>query len=336
MDLNTLWFILIIVLFSGFFVLEGFDYGVGTLLPFVAKNDTERRVVLNTIGPHWDANEVWLLTAGGAIFAAFPNWYATLFSGFYLALFLILLALIIRGVAIDFRSKKDEAGWRKTWDILFCVGSLLPALLFGVAVSNLMTGVPIDANMEYAGNFFTLLTPFTLLGGVTFLLVLTFHGMLFLGLKNGVASIEDRIKALSPKLGIIMLVVTVLWVVYAAFTTNLITNGIIPIVTVALAAVLLIAAVLLQIKGFTGKAFICSSLAIVMVTVTAFASMFPNVMISTTSPDFSLNIYNASSSPYTLKIMTIVALTAVPVVLLYLAWSYWIFRARVTEKDLHY
>lgn len=336
MDLNTLWFILIIVLFSGFFVLEGFDYGVGTLLPFVAKNDTERRVVLNTIGPHWDANEVWLLTAGGAIFAAFPNWYATLFSGFYLALFFILLALIVRGVAIDFRSKKEDPSWRKTWDILFFVGSFLPAVLFGVAVSNFMTGVPIDANMEYAGTFFTLLTPFTLLGGVTFLLVLTFHGMLFLGLKNGVASIEERIKALSPKLGIIMLVVTVLWVVYAAFTTNLLTNGIIPIVTVALAAVLLIAAVVLQAKGSTGKAFICSSLAIVMVTITAFASMFPNVMISTTAPEFSLTIYNASSSPYTLKIMTIVALTAVPVVLVYLAWSYWIFRKRVTEKDLHY
>jgi cytochrome d ubiquinol oxidase subunit II len=335
-DLNTLWFILIVVLFSGFFVLEGFDYGVGTLLPFIAGNDTERRVVLNTIGPHWDANEVWLLTAGGAIFAAFPNWYATLFSGFYLALFFILLALIVRGVAIDFRSKRDEPSWRKTWDILFCVGSFLPAVLFGVAVSNLMTGVPIDANMEYAGSFFTLLTPFTLLGGVTFLLVLTFHGMLFLGLKNGVAAIEGRIRTLSPKLGLVMLVVTVLWVVYAAFTTRLLHNGILPIATVALAALLLIASVLLQMKGSTGKAFVCSSLAIVMVTVTAFASMFPIVMISTTSPDFSLTIYNASSSPYTLKIMTIVALTAVPVVLGYLAWSYWVFRKRVTEKDLHY
>lgn len=336
MDLNILWFILIVVLWSGFFVLEGFDYGVGTLLPFIAKNDTERRVVLNTIGPHWDANEVWLLTAGGAIFAAFPHWYATLFSGFYLALFFILLALIIRGVAIDFRSKKEDESWRKTWDILFFVGSFLPAVLFGVAVSNFMTGVPIDANMEYAGNFFTLLTPFTLLGGVTFLLVLTYHGMLFLGLKNGVAVIEERIKALSPKLGLVMLVVTVLWVVYAAFTTNLLTNGIIPIIAVALAAVLLIASVLLQIKGSTGKAFICSSLAIIMVAVTAFSSMFPNVMISTTAPEYSLTIYNASSSPYTLKIMTIVALTVVPIVLLYLAWSYWIFRKRVTEKDLHY
>ena len=336
MDLNTLWFILIIVLFSGFFVLEGFDYGVGTLLPFISKNDTERRVVLNTIGPHWDANEVWLLTAGGAIFAAFPNWYATLFSGFYLALFFILLALIVRGGAIDFRSKNENPTWRKTWDILFFVGSFLPALLFGVAVSNFMTGVPIDANMEYAGSFFTLLTPFTLLGGVTFLLVLTFHGLLFLGLKNGVASIENRIKAIGTKLGIIMLIVTVLWVVYASFTTRLIRNGIVPIVTVALAALLLIAAVALQYKGLTGKAFICSSLAIVMVTITAFASMFPNVMISTTSPDYSLTIYSASSSPYTLKIMTIVALTAVPVVLAYLAWSYWIFRKRVTERDLHY
>ncbi len=336
MDLNTLWFILIIVLFSGFFVLEGFDYGVGTLLPFVAKNDTERRVVLNTIGPHWDANEVWLLTAGGAIFAAFPNWYATLFSGFYLALFFILLALIIRGVAIDFRSKQENPTWRKTWDILFFVGSFLPSVLFGVAVSNFMTGVPINENMEYAGNFFTLLTPFTLLGGVTFLLVLTFHGMLFLRLKNGVTSIEDRCKSISTKLGLVMLVVTVVWVVFAAFTTNLITNGIIPIVTVALAAVLLILAVVLQHKNAVGKAFICSCLAIVMVAVTAFASMFPNVMISTLSPDYSLTIYSASSSPYTLKIMTIVALCAVPVVLAYLAWSYWIFRKRVTERDLHY
>lgn len=336
MDLNTLWFILITVLFSGFFVLEGFDYGVGTLLPIVAKNDTERRVVLNTIGPHWDANEVWLLTAGGAIFAAFPNWYATLFSGFYLALFAILFALIIRGVAIDFRSKHDSATWRKTWDILFCVGSLLPSVLFGVAVSNFMTGVPIDANMEYAGNFFTLLTPFTLLGGVTMLLVLTFHGLLFLKLKNGVQAIEDRVKVLGTKLGLVMLVVTVAWVVFAAFKTRLLTNGPIAIIAVALAAVLLILSVLLQAKGLDGKAFICSSLAIVMVVVTVFFSMFPNVMISTLADGVSLTIYNASSTPKTLKIMTIVALTAVPIVLAYLVWSYWVFRKRVTEKHLHY
>ncbi|MBQ5863421.1 MAG: cytochrome d ubiquinol oxidase subunit II, partial [Peptococcaceae bacterium] len=166
MELNVLWFILIGVLFAGFFILEGFDYGVGIMLPFVGKTDDERRVVLNTIGPFWDGNEVWLLTAGGAIFAAFPNWYATLFSGFYLALFLILIGLIVRGVAIDFRSKVENATWRKTWDVLFFVGSLLPALLFGVAVSNFLTGVPIDANMEFVGNLFTLITPFTLLGGI--------------------------------------------------------------------------------------------------------------------------------------------------------------------------
>ena len=199
-----------------------------------------------------------------------------------------------------------------------------------------MTGVPIDANMEYAGNFFTLLTPFTLLGGVTMLLVLTFHGMLFLKLKNGVKTIEDRIKAISTKLGLVMLVVTVAWVVFAAFQTQLLTNGIIPIITVALAAVLLILAVLLQAKGLDGKAFICSSLAIVMVVVTVFFSMFPKVMISTLPGGLSLDIYNASSSPKTLQIMTVVALVMVPIVLAYLVWSYWVFRKRVTDKDLHY
>ena len=199
-----------------------------------------------------------------------------------------------------------------------------------------MTGVPIDANMEYAGNFFTLLTPFTLLGGVTMLLVLTFHGLLFLKLKNGVQAIEDRVKALGTKLGLVMLVVTVAWVVFAAFKTRLLTNGPIAIIAVALAAVLLILSVLLQAKGLDGKAFICSSLAIVMVVVTVFFSMFPNVMISTLADGVSLTIYNASSTPKTLKIMTIVALTAVPIVLAYLVWSYWVFRKRVTEKHLHY
>ncbi|MBR2626959.1 MAG: cytochrome d ubiquinol oxidase subunit II [Peptococcaceae bacterium] len=335
MELNVLWFILIGVLFAGFFILEGFDYGVGILLPFAGKNDTERRVILNTIGPFWDGNEVWLLTAGGAIFAAFPNWYATLFSGFYLAFFLILLGLIVRGVAIDFRSKVDSPTWRKTWDGLFFIGSLLPALLFGVAVSNFLTGVPIDANMEFVGNLFTLITPYTLLGGIVFVLVFAFHGSLFLSLKSGVDELTARVKDYSVKIGLAMLVVTVAWVIYGALITGIL-NSVIAVIAVALAALSLIVSVVLQLKGRSGLAFVASILAILFVTVMVFATMFPNVLISTLNPLWNLTIYNACSSPYTLKIMTIVALTLVPIVLIYQGWTFWIFRKRVTKNDLHY
>ena len=335
MELNVLWFILIGVLFAGFFILEGFDYGVGILLPFAGKNDTERRVILNTIGPFWDGNEVWLLTAGGAIFAAFPNWYATLFSGFYLAFFLILFGLIVRGVAIDFRSKLDNPTWRKTWDGLFFIGSLLPALLFGVAVSNFLTGVPIDANMEFVGNLFTLITPYTLLGGIVFVLVFAFHGSLFLSLKSGVEELNARVKGYSVKIGLAMLAVTVAWVICGALITGIL-NSVIAVVAVALGALCVIIAVALQWKGRSGLAFVASVVAILCVTVMVFAAMFPNVLISTLNPLWSLTIYNASSSPYTLKIMTIVAVTLVPIVLCYQAWSFWIFRKRVTKNDLHY
>ncbi len=335
MELNVLWFILVGVLFAGFFILEGFDYGVGILLPFAGKNDTERRVILNTIGPFWDGNEVWLLTAGGAIFAAFPNWYATLFSGFYLAFFLILIGLIVRGVAIDFRSKVDSAAWRKTWDGLFFIGSLLPALLFGVAVSNFLTGVPIDANMEFVGSLFTLITPYTLLGGIVFVLVFAYHGALFLSLKSGVDSLTNRVKAYSVKIGVAMLAATVAWVIYGALITGIL-NSVIAVIAVALAALSLIVSVVLQLKGRSGLAFVASILAILFVTVMVFATMFPNVLISTLNPLWNLTIYNACSSPYTLKIMTIVALTLVPIVLIYQGWSFWMFRKRVTKNDLHY
>lgn len=335
MELNVLWFILIGVLFAGFFILEGFDYGVGIMLPFAGKTDEERRVMLNTIGPFWDGNEVWLLTAGGAIFAAFPNWYATLFSGFYLALFLILFGLIVRGVAIDFRSKVDNKTWRSTWDGLFFIGSLLPALLFGVAVSNFLTGVPIDANMEFVGNLFTLITPFTLLGGIVFVLVFAFHGCLFLSLKSGEAALNDRVKAYSVKIGLAMLVVTVAWVAYGAVVTGLLSSAL-AVAAAAVAALCLIAAVVLQWKGKSGLGFVASVVAILFVTIMVFATMFPNVLISTLNPLWSLTIHNACSSPYTLKIMTIVAVILVPIVLCYQAWSFWIFRKRVTRKDLHY
>ena len=335
MDLNILWFILVTVLFSGFFILEGFDFGVGSLLPFVSKTDNERRVVFNSIGPHWDGNEVWLLTAGGAIFAAFPHWYATLFSGFYLALFAILLALIGRGIAIEFRSKMPSAAWRKAWDIIFFLGSVLPGVLFGVAVSNFITGVPIDANMEYAGNFFTLLTPFSLLGGVMLALVFAYHGSLFLSLKSGMPSVSQRINSIRPKLGAVTIIVAVAWLVYAFFASVLFQSTI-SVIAVVIAAIMLVISYLLQFKQKFGLAFVASSLAILGVTIAVFASMFPNVMISTINEAYNLTIYTASSTPYTLKVMSIVAGIFVPIVLLYQAWSYWIFRKRITEKELHY
>jgi cytochrome d ubiquinol oxidase subunit II len=199
-DLNTLWFILITVLFIGYFILEGFDYGVGILLPFLGKDDQDRRVMINTIGPFWDGNEVWLLTAGGAIFAAFPHWYATMFSGFYIALVLMLLALIVRGVAFEFRSKDQHPAWRRTWDWAIFVGSFIPALLWGVALGNLLIGVPIDANMNYVGGFFNLLNPYALLGGLTTLSLFILQGAIFLGLKTE-GQIAERAIAATKQVG---------------------------------------------------------------------------------------------------------------------------------------
>lgn len=335
MDLNILWFILITVLFIGFFFLEGFDYGVGALVPILGKDDDERRVVLNTIGPFWDGNEVWLITAGGAMFAAFPHVYATMFSGWYLALFLILLALILRATGIEFRSQKPSLSWREKWDAVIAISSILSAILWGVAVSNLVIGVPIDADMQYAGSFFTLLRPFCLVGGVMLALIFLYHGACYLMLKAGDQAVLERAQGVAEKLGIPMIVVTVVWVVWAFFASTMFEN-VLAIVFVALAAVLMILSVLFTKKRASGKAFICIGLAIACCVAGVFAGMFPNIMISTLDPAYSLDIYNAASSPKTLSFMTKVALTLVPVVLAYQIWSFYVFRARVTKKKLKY
>ncbi|MCL5781402.1 MAG: cytochrome d ubiquinol oxidase subunit II [Firmicutes bacterium] len=334
MDLNILWFILVTVLFIGFFFLEGFDYGVGILLPFLGKNDTERRVVINTIGPVWDGNEVWLITAGGASFAAFPNWYATLFSGFYLALFLILLGLIVRGVAFEFRSSDRNPAWRNLWDWMIFGGSFVSALLWGVAVTNLLQGVPIDANMQYVGTFFDLLSPYTLAGGLTTLLVFTLHGALFLTLKTE-GEMEERARAIAGKTGVLAIPVVLLLAILTYTRTDLFSKTGAAVVFLASAAFLVLAWLLLR-AGKNGWAFLANSLTIVLFTVSMFWALFPRLMVSSLSPEWSLTIYNASSSPYTLKVMTVVALTMVPIVLLYQAWTYWVFRHRVTAKELHY
>ena len=337
MGLQDLWFILIGVLFIGFFFLEGFDYGVGILLPFLGKKDEERRVILNTIGPHWDANEVWMITAGGAIFAAFPQWYATLFSGFYLALLVILVALIVRGVAFEFRSKEEGKTWRAFWDWMVFIGSLLPALLWGVAFGNLVQGTPIGPDMNFTGNFFDLLSPYTLLTGIASLAIFTLHGAVFLSMKtDGV--VRERAEALAQKLWQPVLVIMILLVVaHYVFVDVMSDKGVIPGVAPVLAALSMLGAGwALREKGY-GKAFLLVSLTIVFSVITFFWMLYPNVMISSTDSAYNLTVDNASASDKTLQVMTIVALILVPIMLIYQAWTYWVFRQRIsTKSELEY
>jgi len=335
--LQILWFILIAVLWIGFFFLEGFDFGVGMLLPFFGKKDIERRAVINTIGPTWDGNEVWLLTAGGATFAAFPHWYATMFSGFYLALFLLLVGLIIRGISFEYRSKDANLKWRSTFDWMIAVGSFLAALLLGAAFANLARGVPIDGKMMFTGNLFTLLNPYGLLGGLTTVAIFLLHGANFLGLKLE-GELKDRADTWAKK---IWIVATLLYVLLAVFTyiagywqRGFVNPGIVPIG--ALASLLVAGYFINQRRD--GWAFIMVALNIVLTQVAFFSMTFPNVMISSTNPNWSLTIYNASSSQYTLTVMSVIALIFVPIVLAYQGWSYWMFRKRVStdKKSLVY
>ncbi len=337
MDLNTLWFLLIGVLFTGFFVLEGFDYGVGILLPFLGKTDGERRRIINTIGPVWDGNEVWILTGGGAIFAAFPHWYATLFSGFYLALFLMLVALIVRGVAFEFRSKDAHPAWRATWDWMIFFGSAVPALLWGVALANLLKGTPIDATKTFTGSFFDLLSPYTLLAGLATLTLFVTHGAIFLNLKS-TDPIRSRAVAATKNVGPAATVLLLLFAAgtYAwtdAFTRGGLDPGLVPLL--ALGALLVAGALIHREK--MGWAFVMTTLTILFTVATLFVSLYPRVMVSSLDPAWSLTIYNASSTPYTLKVMSLVAGIFVPIVLAYQAWTYWVFRHRITaETKLEY
>jgi cytochrome bd ubiquinol oxidase subunit II len=338
MELNTLWFFLIAVLYVGFFVLEGFDFGVGILLPFLGKNDTERRAVINTIGPHWDGNEVWLLTAGGATFAAFPHWYATLFSGFYLPLFFLLVALILRGVAFEFRSKDDNPLWRSTWDWTIFGSSLVAALLLGVAFSNLARGVPIDANMIYVGGFFNLLNPYALLGGVSSVLAFALHGAIFLTLKTS-GSLTEKARQIALRLWLPTTLVLFVFAGATYISTDILTHiGINPGPIPVLSGVAILLSGWFLKKQREGWAFSMTSLGIASAVVSLFLIMFPRVMISSLNPEWSLTIQNASSSPYTLQVMTIVTIIFLPFVLLYQGWSYWVFRARVKNdpKTLTY
>ena len=338
MDLNVLWFILIVILYAGFFFLEGFDFGVGILLPFLGKNDTERRAVINTIGPHWDGNEVWLIVAGGATFAAFPHWYATLFSGFYPAFFLLLVALILRGVALEFRSKDANPKWRSLWDWATFTGSLLAALLLGVAFANLAKGVPVDADWNYTGTLWTLLNPYGLIGGLAAIASFALIGSIFLSLKT-TGPLMERAEAATRKLWIVAVVVLLILLVATFFYTDILTHAGAPAVIVAVLSFigLLVGGYFIYRKRL-GWAFALAGLHIILAVVACFSIMFPRVMISSTDAANDLTIYNASSTPYTLQVMTIVAAIFIPVVLAYQIWTYWTFRKRVSSKpqDLIY
>lgn len=336
--LQTLWFILIAILWIGFFFLEGFDFGVGMLLPFLGKKDEERRAIINTIGPTWDGNEVWLLTAGGATFAAFPHWYATMFSGFYLAFFLLLVGLIIRGISFEYRSKDPNPQWRSRFDWMIAVGSFMASLLLGAAFANLARGVPINENMIYTGNLFTLLNPYGLIGGLATVGVFLLHGANFLGLKLQ-DEMRERVIALSKKLYIAAVAATTLLLVTTYIYTDIreklgIDPGITPIASFAA----LLVTIYFINRKMEGWAFIMTALHIVLTQVTFFTLMFPRVMISSTNPAWSLTIYNASSSQYTLTVMSVIALIFVPIVLAYQGWTYYMFRKRVStdKKSLVY
>ncbi|MEC0227543.1 cytochrome d ubiquinol oxidase subunit II [Paenibacillus alba] len=331
--LETLWFVLITVLFVGFFFLEGFDFGVGMLTPFLGKTDTERRVLINAIGPVWDGNEVWFITAGGAMFAAFPGWYATLFSGFYMALFLMLIALIGRGVAFEFRSKLLNPQWRQTWDWIIFFGSLLPPLLWGVALANLMKGVPIDAKTNYVGTFWDLISPFSVMAGISIVLLFLLHGALYLALKTE-GELRERARQAAKRFGAWASAVLLLFVLLCYFQTDMFTrDGIIPGMVPLTAGMALLSVHFFLKAGRDGWGFIMTGLTITLSTITVFMSLFPRVMISSLNPEWTLTIYNTASNTYTLKVMTIIALTTVPLVIAYQAWTYWVFRKRISVKD---
>jgi cytochrome d ubiquinol oxidase subunit II len=329
MELTTVWFTLIAVLWVGYFVLEGFDFGVGMLMPVLSRSETERRVVINTIGPVWDGNEVWVLVAGGATFAAFPEWYATLFSGFYLPLLLILVALIVRGVAFEYRAKRDDARWRARWDLAIIVGSFVPALLWGVAFANIVAGVPIDADKEFTGSLLTLLNPYGLLGGLTTLLLFLTHGAMFLALKTD-GDIRHRARATSVVLAAAAAVVAVAFLGWTQAKTGDAATALL----FGAAAACLLAGLGAARRGREGWAFVGTFATIGLAVAGLFVGLFPDVMPTTLTDGVSLTTTNAAATDYTLTIMTWVAVVFTPVVLGYQAWTYWVFRKRISVDHI--
>lgn len=332
MDLQIIWFILIAVLFTGFFVLEGFDYGVGALVPFLSKDDKDRSQIIRTITPVWDGNEVWMITAGGALFASFPHVYSTMFATFYLALFLMLFALILRGVAFEFRGRRESLAWRHFWEGCIVFGSVVPAILWGIAVTDLIGGLPINGDKIYTGGFFDLLSLYSIIGGLAFLFVFLYHGASFLTIRLADTRLVEYARSAGKKIGVLAVIFYVLCMIFTAMDTDLYASVLGTVMLFAAAVVFVLANILLRTGNSKGS-FIFSILAIAFTTVGFFAGLFPRLMVSSLDPAYSLTITNASSSPYTLSVMTIVACIFVPIVLIYQIWAYYIFRHRVTQQD---
>ncbi len=338
MVLQTIWFFLWGLLWAVFFMTDGFDLGIGTLYPFLGKTDQDKRLMINSLGPLWDGNEVWLITAGGVTFAAFPLVYSVMFSSLYSALMLILFALILRGVSFEFRGKVESPGWKKLWDICIFIGSFAPALLFGVAFANIFKGIPIDHNGIYHGTIFTLLNPYGLLGGVLFVLLFMTHGALWLSIKLK-GELHERAVSTVKKLWPALLCAAVIFLIASKFSTRLYDNY---VEHPAFFVVILITVMsLLSLRFFLArkayfKAWFASALTIVGATFFGVIGLFPNLFPSSLNPGYSLTAYNASSSPLTLKIMLIVVILFIPVVIGYQVWTYNLFKGKVTEADLSY
>ncbi|WP_017793968.1 cytochrome d ubiquinol oxidase subunit II [Leucobacter salsicius] len=337
MDLTTVWFLIVGVFLIGYFVLDGFDFGVGMSLPFLGKNNTDRRILINTIGPVWDLNETWLIVAGAAIFAAFPEWYATMFSGFYLALLLILVALILRGVSFEYRHLGKGQKWTRWFDQFIFWGSVLPPFLWGVAFANLAQGVPISPMEQggwiYEGTLLTLLNPYALLGGLAVMLLCFTHGLVFVALKT-TGEMRENARSLATKAGVVTIVVGALFLVWTIMQHA--GSDQIPLIIAcsAVAAVALIAAWVANLRGREGWAFTGNTVAIAFVLLAIFMALFPNVMHSSIDPAYSMSIKGAASSQMTLELMTWVAVFTMPLVIAYQAWTYWVFRKRITHASI--
>jgi len=326
MQLHTIWFIVITVLWIGFFVLEGFDFGVGALHMFIGKSEAGRRVAINTIGPWWDGNEVWLIVAGASMFAAFPGWYATMFSALYLALVLLLVALFGRGVSFEYRGKRESQRWRNGWSWALTIGSILIPLLVGVALGDLLHGLPIDSRHEFTGNFFSLLTGYGLMTGVTLLVLSLLHGATFLALRT-TDEIRDRARAAGRVIGVVAIVLDIAWCIW---TLVVIGGGTVPQPTQIFGVIAVIFATLLASTENDGWAFVASGFAIAAVIGQIFIALYPNVMVSSTNDAYNLTVNNAASGHYALVVMTVVVVLFFPIVLLYQGWSFHVFRRRVS------
>jgi cytochrome d ubiquinol oxidase subunit II len=331
--LQTLWFLLIGVLWIGYFVLEGFDFGVGMLLKVLGGDRTQKRMIIHAIGPVWDGNEVWLITAGGATFAAFPGWYASLFSGFYIALFLILIALIMRGVSFEFWGKEDSPRWRALWEWTAAIGSFLAALLWGVGWADIVHGVPMNAQHNVTASLWDLLHPYALLGGLTTLALFLSHGAIFLSLRME-GELVERARALARRASVAAAALLAGFLIWTTIDQSSPGGVKISALVLAVAAVLLAAVVpVVLTRQRDGRAFALSAGAIALLFTSLFVSLYPDALPSSTSHGYDLALSAASSTHYTQTVMTVVAIVFVPVVLVYQGWTYWVFRHRLGRDD---